>query len=68
MRKSTEPSKPLPWPGNVSEDAAARSQPTRPCPRCAAAVAAAASSCPACGETMAATVEPRKDPWEGYDI
>lgn len=68
MRKSTEPSKPLPWPGNVSESAAVRNEPTRPCPRCTAAVAVQATSCPQCGETLPATAEPKKDVWEGYDI
>ncbi len=68
MRKSTVPSTPLPWPGNVSESDALRSEPTKACPRCAATVAAEAANCPTCGETMAATVKPKKDPWEGYDI
>lgn len=68
MRKSEVPSKPLPWPGNLSEKDAVRSEATNTCPHCAAAVAAEATSCPQCGETLPATAEPKKDVWEGYDI
>ena len=68
MRKSTEPSKPLPWPGNLSTNDAVRNQATKPCPHCAATVAAEATSCDHCGQDIPATAAPEKDLWEGYDI
>jgi hypothetical protein len=68
MRKSTGPSEPLVIPKDISQNDAVRSAATKKCPHCAEFVAAAATSCCHCGQTLPATAEPKKDPWEGYDI
>ncbi len=67
MRKSTGPSQPLVIPKDLQGNAARKAAP-RKCPHCAEAIAAEATSCPHCGTQLPAAAEPKKDPWEGYDI
>ena len=68
MRKSTSASQPLVIPKDLLQGDAARKTAMQKCPHCAEAIAAEATSCSHCGKELPATAEPKRDPWEGYDI